>query len=477
MLTFAFVLNKAATYVPMNESTVQLRIGLNFGQMMIGQRRTNTKPHYCCFNSDIARMEVSVDRIHISSALALVVQNLSKSYLYNCIERKTETEEGAKTFWIEPSAAFDLECYTDLFVEIHNMVNNTTLPIRLSSCSLAKSDCTDLEIDDSLPPSRNPVSFAQLSNVEFNVLNVDSDDYCNISYLIMKMMEGMVTLEAINVEKVALYKYIRQVSTHYNLVPFHSYHHSFCVVQFTTALLNKCNINSFLTPWDIFGLLVSALVHDVDHPGFDNSYAIKTSSNLAILYNNESVNERHSIALSLSLMSSEECNLVKNWNTNDRNVFRNLVTQCILSTDMKCHDVMVNEILEMSLYSGTRNFSTNDTARISLCRFILHGADISNSVRPFFISCKISQMVAEEFRMQAKQEAERGIEITPFMLLPDERSIAKNEIRFLKNVAQPYWTAMGLVFDELKSLAVPLQSNLDNWSRRLNDHQNSDDRL
>jgi hypothetical protein len=387
-----------------------------------------------------------------------------------------------QTYWLEASDEFDLDStYADHFFQIRQMIANMKFssswkmpsPKLLSVTSTFTDRITDLQSKTSsdgsiqkssiLSDDDKVINFSELSQFNFNVTDIDGDDHFKMSSLVMKMIEGVVNLDVINTDKVVLHNYINKISSHYNMVPYHNFHHAFCVVQFTTALLVNCNAKSILTPRDIFGLVVSALIHDIDHPGLNNDYAIKSSSDLAVLYNNVSVLEMHHISLGLSLMrSGDEYNILKAWDAKDCDDFRNLVIQCILSTDMKSHDAMVKEMIEVAAYSRTIG-----TARLSLCRFILHAADISNSVRPYNISYKLSLRLAEEFRMQSKIEAERGLEVTPYMLLPDEIAIAKNEIGFLKNVAYPYWTAMTFCFDELAPLLSSLRSNLDNWSSRL----------
>lgn len=439
---------------------------------------------------------------------------MTNSHLYIIHKRETLADIKGKgqlqTYWIETSDVFDVEQhYSDVFNEIFEMIanmenkscswkmpspmlltntlatlNNSISPIhspsanQTSTISLDTSDDIHSEASSHKPLKRSKVSdtelgvlkhtisFTQLSSVEYSVMDIDADDHFLITHLIMKMIEGMCNLQAINVDKVILYNYIGQVSSHYNMVPYHNFHHAFCVVQFTTALLTLSNAIRFLSPRDIFALLVSALTHDVGHVGLNNAYAIKTKSDLAILYNNESVLEHHHIALTFSLMNSDESNILERWNSKDREAFQTIVTQCILSTDMKLHDGMVDEALILATEIKANDFMTNDISRVSICRYLLHGADIANSVRPYTTSNKITKLIVAEFRMQVKQEAEHKVEVTSFMMLPDDAAIAKNEIFFIGNV-KSFWLAMVGIFDELLPLVTTLESNLDEWKSSL----------
>ena len=40
-----------------------------------------------------------------------------------------------------------------------------------------------------------------------------------------------------------------------------------------------------ITTFDVAALIISAAAHDVDHPGHNNLFEIKTKSKLATLYN------------------------------------------------------------------------------------------------------------------------------------------------------------------------------------------------
>jgi len=47
---------------------------------------------------------------------------------------------------------------------------------------------------------------------------------------------------------------------------------------------------------DMAALFISSAAHDVDHPGNNNIYEIKTKSKLATLYNDQAVLENHHCA-------------------------------------------------------------------------------------------------------------------------------------------------------------------------------------
>lgn len=55
-------------------------------------------------------------------------------------------------------------------------------------------------------------------------------------------------------------------------------------------LIYKKILPNFLENIDLFSLLLSSLCHDVDHTGKTNAFEVSSFSELAIRYNDESVN-------------------------------------------------------------------------------------------------------------------------------------------------------------------------------------------
>jgi hypothetical protein len=344
-------------------------------------------------------------------------------------------------------------------------------PFPLSSSSYDSSyDLTSLTPVHSLQQS-TIANFTDMSTFEFNVLNVP-DDYVSISSHIFGIFDNLLDLETLNVKKKVLLGFIRRTSRSYRTVPYHNFFHAFCVVQFTGALLVQWNLRQDLPSNEIFCLLVCALIHDVDHPGTNNSFEVATNSRLSILYNDISVLENHHIALGFSIMQSlNDYNIILHWTPSDQKRFREIAIHTILATDMACHNDLIKDITSRTLNTLQPFDVSQESERRTLYRILLHNADLSNTVRPFHISKRICSYIVEEFRNQSNKEAELGLTVTPFMILPDELSVAKAEIGFLQYVAKPYFKPQGLCFNSV-TLVQELENNIDRWTERKIDLEN-----
>lgn len=70
-----------------------------------------------------------------------------------------------------------------------------------------------------------------------------------------------------------------------------------------------------LEPHDEVASLIAAVVHDVDHPGYTNSFLCNEGNELAVLYNDIAVLESHHAALAFKLTSrNAKSNIFKELN-------------------------------------------------------------------------------------------------------------------------------------------------------------------
>ncbi|CAH0395133.1 unnamed protein product [Bemisia tabaci] len=62
----------------------------------------------------------------------------------------------------------------------------------------------------------------------------------------------------------------------------------------TIRMFLQCNlVQQFHIPYEILGLLVACLCHDLDHRGTNNAFQTKTESPLAILYTTSTMEHHH----------------------------------------------------------------------------------------------------------------------------------------------------------------------------------------
>lgn len=101
------------------------------------------------------------------------------------------------------------------------------------------------------------------------------------------------------------------------------------------------------TPLEILAAIFAAAIHDVDHPGLTNQYLINSSSELALMYNDESVLENHHLAVAFKLLQHEDCDIFASLGKKPRQTLRKMVIDMVLATDMSKHMSLLADLKTM----------------------------------------------------------------------------------------------------------------------------------
>merc|ERR1719412_3072659 len=108
-------------------------------------------------------------------------------------------------------------------------------------------------------------------------------------------------------------------------VPYHNNKHAADVTQSIHVLLNSAALESVFTPLEVMAAVFASSIHDVDHPGLTNQYLINTSSDLALMYNDESVLENHHLAVSFKILQNKGCDILASLSAKQRQTLRKMV--------------------------------------------------------------------------------------------------------------------------------------------------------
>lgn len=144
--------------------------------------------------------------------------------------------------------------------------------------------------------------------------------------------------------------------------------------------MQKSPIAKLLGSFEALTLLISAIGHDVGHPGVNNMFLVKLNAPLAQLYNDQSVLEAfHCAAFSQILR--------RHWPAafHDKRL-RKLMISSILATDMGVHaDYMqqlghLQERIHQSKATDGWAPKDIDAFRVLTCGLLIKCADISNVV-------------------------------------------------------------------------------------------------
>lgn len=168
---------------------------------------------------------------------------------------------------------------------------------------------------------------------------------------------------------------------------------------------------------EVLTALFAAAIHDVDHPGLTNQYLINSGSELAIMYNDESVLENHSLAVAFVILKEPSCDIFANLNKKQRQLLRKMSIDMVLATDMSKHMSLLADLktmVETKKVAGSGVLLVDSyTERIQILQNLLHCADLSNPTKPLHLYKKWVEGIMEEFYQQGDKERELGLDISP----------------------------------------------------------------
>ncbi|XP_065212177.1 3',5'-cyclic-AMP phosphodiesterase isoform X2 [Planococcus citri] len=247
--------------------------------------------------------------------------------------------------------------------------------------------------------------------------------------------------------------------------PFHNSTHAADVTQSTNVLLNSPALESVFTPLEVCAALFAATIHDVDHPGLTNQFLINSSSELALMYNDESVLENHHLAVAFKLLQNEGCDIFLNLSKKQRQTLRKMVIDMVLSTDMSKHMSLLADLktmVETKKVAGSGVLLLdNYTDRIQVLENLVHCADLSNPTKPLPLYRRWVDLLMEEFFLQGDKEKEQNLDISP-MCDRHNATIEKSQVGFIDYIVHPLWeTWADLVHPDAQDILDTLEENRD----------------
>ncbi|KAG7351796.1 family 3 adenylate cyclase [Nitzschia inconspicua] len=232
-----------------------------------------------------------------------------------------------------------------------------------------------------------------------------------------------VVLPGVVVEE--LKEYVQSVAELYNNSnPFHNFDHANHVVLSVNKLLSRINspdieggdeelfnhtfgIASAPLTW--FVVILSALIHDVDHSGVSNSQLLKEKSPLSFLYQNKSVAEQNSFDIGWDLLMEDTYRNMRRTiysTTGEFKRFRQLMVNSVLATDIFDKDLnrhrqerwdkAFNQIVDPEMMDEfDKEKSVNLKASIVI-EHLLQASDVSHTMQHWHIYRKWNERLYME---------------------------------------------------------------------------------
>uniref|UniRef100_A0A673KTC4 Phosphodiesterase n=1 Tax=Sinocyclocheilus rhinocerous TaxID=307959 RepID=A0A673KTC4_9TELE len=273
------------------------------------------------------------------------------------------------------------------------------------------------------------------------------------------MYHDLGLVKEFNMNPITLKRWLLGIQENYRSNPFHNFRHCFCVSQMMYGMIHLCNLQEKLTLTDMGILMTAAVCHDLDHPGYNNTYQINARTELAVRYNDISPLENHHCAVAFQILSLPECNIFANVDPEAFKQIRQAIITLILATDMARH----GEILDSFKYKVDNFDFTNEEHVTCLKMVLIKCCDISNEVRPTEVAEPWVDCLLQEYFMQSDREKSEGLPVAPFM---DRDKVTKPtaQIGFIKFVLIPMFETVMKLFPQIEEIMVqPLRDSRDHY--------------
>ena len=262
----------------------------------------------------------------------------------------------------------------------------------------------DLKKLPSLEPKKEEVLSRALGSWAFSGHDYSEDELIHAAFLMLQHALTIPELDKWRLSAADLRTFLMASRAAYNgFVNYHNFRHVVDVMQAIFYFLIQLGtlppfpasfvepgVNrqisptaALLKPFDALTLLITAIGHDVGHPGVNNAFLVALNAPLAQLYNDKSVLEAFHCAAYSQILR-------RYWKAAFEDIpMRGLMINSILATDMGMHFNYMKELgnLQSKVYhnDGTDGWSPQvlDDYRILTCALLVKCADISNVVSTF----------------------------------------------------------------------------------------------
>jgi len=217
--------------------------------------------------------------------------------------------------------------------------------------------------------------------------------------------------------------YVFEIAALYGDIPFHNFEHASHVLLATNKLMDRMYNQSKMKPSHLhemtygissdplarFAMLLASLIHDVGHTGIPNAVLVKEEARIALMYDNESVAEQHSLTLAWKTLMKPRYEKLRSCIYEDnveRKRFRSILVNAVMATDISNRD-----LLQMRTEKWVRLFPVNrdETARESKARMheratalletIIQVANVSHTMQDWTIYRRWNEKLFVEMRL------------------------------------------------------------------------------
>jgi hypothetical protein len=249
--------------------------------------------------------------------------------------------------------------------------------------------------------------------------------------------QKLAEIESVEIDPIVisqLRNYIHSIALMYCDNPFHNFEHASHVMMSSIKLLSRIEDPDIETaddnaaknrhdhtygitsdPLTQFSVVLSALIHDVDHSGVPNTQLIKENHTLCTLFKNHSVAEQHSVDIAWDLLMEDSyVDLRRAIYSNEQELkrFRQLVVNAVMATDIMDKDLGLQRKARWNkafsdeiAMEGPRPSQEEDVNRKAtiVIEHLIQASDVAHTMQHWHVYKKWNGLLFEELYRAYKE--------------------------------------------------------------------------
>ncbi|RDW78432.1 phosphodiesterase [Coleophoma crateriformis] len=360
-------------------------------------------------------------------------------------------------------------------------------------CKLGGEDEPLGHVRISVAVNRREMIANSVGSWAFSAHEFTDDELLQAALMMLQHALTMPELEKWRISAENLTGFLVASRSAYNaFVPYHNFRHVVDVLQAVFHFLVQIGslpcypisdnrpsrvpqspLAALVRPFDALTLLITAIGHDVGHPGVNNAFLVTLNAPLAQLYNDRSVLESFHCAAYSQILR-------RHWPAAFQGVeMRKLMIDSILATDMQLHFDYMKKLGYLQEKLHANNGSTDgwngrilDDQRTLLCSLLIKCADISNVARRYNIAEKWTMILTDEFARQASMEKDLGIPSALYAVPVREIvELGKSQIGFMNMFAIPLFQGITDIIPAMSFTVQELHQNKSEWEQKISAEQ------
>ena len=370
-----------------------------------------------------------------------------------------------------------------------NMLVKTKTVIDMFDLNHSTEHLETLDIDT----QEMVVSFSKTS---FNVFDYEKNPKQAFVAAGILVLNDHYMFQTFRLDEMRVLRALQRLADIYNTpsnVPYHSQLHGVDVAQLAHLHLSALYKDGSKegSPLDAvhrFSLIFGALVHDLGHPGVNNSFLTETSSPMALRFNDISVLEMFHVSSTFQVLAKPECDIFEQLDHDERSKIRSVMIDLILATDLADHfkslktiqttlNIPSVDVMPYLKIGGTSNASMlghyklplqmSGVEQSELSKLILKASDIGHPSRDMWVHQEWSRRASEEFWRQGDRERRLGLPVNPMNDRREQKGLAKGQMGFLSFLVAPTHLTLRVAIGryKLQRLHDNLRNNYQYWEQ------------